>query len=152
METLRNLNLHEILPPDGTDGKGQYWKQESLNKLTVEIINQGNKFQNTRVKNMSEKMTEAVEVITDVNDLLTKATYKLTETEKQLSESAKRASGNVRNAANDLANGLLKLEKTADFSRLERFVELLERASVAINSLAELEKTGKLEKIATAIK
>ena len=37
-------------------------------------------------------------------------------------------------------------------SRLERYVELLERAAVAMNSLAELEKTGKLEKIAGALK
>ena len=146
------MNLLEVLPPDGMDSKGAFWKQETINKFTVEVIGTSNKFQNTRAMKMSEKINEAVEVIDDVNALLTKATRKLTETETQLSESAKRASGNVRNAANDLANGLIKLEKTADFNRLERYVELLERAALAISQLAELEKTGKLEKIAMAIK
>ena len=40
----------------------------------------------------------------------------------------------------------------ANFERLERYVELLERASQAMSVLAELEKNGKLEKIANAIK
>ena len=40
----------------------------------------------------------------------------------------------------------------ANFERLERYVELLERAAQAMSGLAELEKNGKLEKIANAIK
>ena len=61
-------------------------------------------------------------------------------------------SGDVRKAADDLASGLLKVEKQANFANLERYVSLLERAAVSMQTLAELEKTGKLEKIAGALK
>ena len=70
----------------------------------------------------------------------------------QITEASKKASGNIRDATEKLSQGLLKIEKTANFDRLERYVVLLERASVAIESLAELEKNGRLEKIANAIK
>ena len=44
------------------------------------------------------------------------------------------------------------IAEVANFERLERYVELLERAAQAMSVLAELEKNGKLEKIANAIK
>ena len=59
----------------------------------------------------------------------------------------KKASGDVRDVANKLAEGLIKIEKVANFERLERYVELLERAAQAMSVLAELEKNGKLEKL-----
>ena len=58
----------------------------------------------------------------------------------------------VAKAADDLASGLAKVEKAANFSNLERYVNLLERAATAMQTLAELEKAGKLEKIAGALK
>lgn len=45
-----------------------------------------------------------------------------------------------------------ELQKSADFERLERYVALLERAAVAMQTLAELEASGRLEKIAAAIR
>jgi hypothetical protein len=65
---------------------------------------------------------------------------------------AKKVSGDVRKAADDLASGLAKVEKQANFSNLEKYVNLLERAATAMSTLAELEKTGKLEKISGALK
>jgi hypothetical protein len=70
----------------------------------------------------------------------------------ELQESAKKASGSVRKSADDLAQGLLKVQKQADFNNLNRYVELLERAATAMTTLAELEKAGKLQKIAGALK
>jgi hypothetical protein len=46
----------------------------------------------------------------------------------------------------------MKVEKTANFSNLERYVNLLERAATAMSTLAELEKEGKLDKISSALK
>ena len=51
-----------------------------------------------------------------------------------------------------MASGLSKIEKSADMARLQGYVELLERAATAMNALAELEKTGKLEKIANSLR
>lgn len=61
-------------------------------------------------------------------------------------------SGGVRDAADKLAAGLNKIEKAANFDRLERYVELLERAAKAMDLLATLEQSGKLEKIAGALR
>jgi hypothetical protein len=138
--------------PAGQDKNGLYWKQEDVTKGLVNEINLGNAFQIRKEKQMNEKIKYAVDVVDDLNSMFEKSINNLIEKENKLSEVAKKASGNVRNSANDLLNGLLKIEKTADFNRLERYVELLERASVAISTLAELEKTGKLEKIAASIR
>ncbi len=72
--------------------------------------------------------------------------------ESNMAIAAKKSSGSIRKAADDLAQGLAKVEKTANFDRLEKYVGLLERAAAAMNLLAELEKTGKLDKIASALK
>ena len=72
--------------------------------------------------------------------------------EKRFADQSKRAVGSVRDASEKLANGLAKVEKAANFDRLERYVALLERAASAMNALAELEASGKLDKIAGAIR
>ena len=51
-----------------------------------------------------------------------------------------------------MASGLSKIEKSADMARLQGYVELLERAATAMNALADLEKSGKLEKIANSLR
>jgi hypothetical protein len=51
-----------------------------------------------------------------------------------------------------MASGLIKMEKSANFNNLERYVSLLERAASAMQTLADLEKAGKLDKIAGALK
>ena len=76
----------------------------------------------------------------------------LTAAQKELGIKAKSASSSVRESAEKLSAGLLRIEKSANFDRLERYVDLLERAAKAMTALGELEKTGKLEKIASAIR
>ena len=77
---------------------------------------------------------------------------KMMASEVEIAKVCKSTSVNVRTAANHLGEGLARLEKTCNFDRLERHVELLERASVAMLSLSELEKNGRLEKIMDAMK
>jgi hypothetical protein len=69
-----------------------------------------------------------------------------------MSDMTKKASGNIRKAADDLSSGLAKVEKQANFNNLERYVGLLERAATAMSTLSELEKAGRLDKIAGALK
>lgn len=73
-------------------------------------------------------------------------------TENRLSEESKRVAGAVKASADRMGQGIDRLQKAADFERLERYVALLERAAVAMQSLAELEASGRLEKIASAIR
>lgn len=96
-------------------------------------------------RNAIEKTEKVMAGFSDVLD-------RFLETEKRFAEQSKRASGSVRDAGEKLSQGLAKIEKVANFDRLQRYVELLERASVAMSALAELETSGKLEKIAAAIR
>jgi CRISPR/Cas system CMR-associated protein Cmr5 small subunit len=45
---------------------------------------------------------------------------------QQITELAKKQSGSVRDSAEKLAQGLLRIEKVANFNNLERYCELLE--------------------------
>ena len=66
---------------------------------------------------------KAIELTDDVTERFSKSLDRLTATSK-FSEQIKKASGDVRDAANKLAEGLIKIEKVANFERLERYVEL----------------------------
>ena len=72
--------------------------------------------------------------------------------EEKLSEKTKKVSGNLRDSCQKMADGLQRIQKTADFNGLERQVVLLERAADALEKLSNLQDNGKLEKILAAIK
>ena len=101
---------------------------------------------------MSSDMQHATKTLTDAERMLDTAIEKYNAKAVVMSTTAKKCSGDVRKAADDLASGLAKVEKAANFNNLERYVNLLERAAIAMQTLAELEKAGKLEKIAGALK
>lgn len=94
----------------------------------------------------------AIEKTEKVTAEFSVALEKLIDVERNFADQSKKASGTVRDAAEKLAQGMSKIEKAANFDRLERYVGLLERAAIAMNMLAELEETGRLEKIAEAIR
>ena len=94
----------------------------------------------------------ASKIAEDATTMFKKNHNELLKVTGELQESAKKASGSVRKSADDLAQGLLKVQKQADFNNLTKYVELLERAATAMTALAELEKNGKLQKIAGALK
>lgn len=101
---------------------------------------------------MSEDYEKASEIISKAQKKFDNAIENLKKTESEISESSKKVSENVRQATSKLSEGLARIEKQANFDRLEKYVELLERAEKSISSLAELERSGKLEKIASAIR
>lgn len=99
-----------------------------------------------------EVFNRAVKVLDESSSHLKIADDRFCKISEDLSNNAKKYSGRVRAAADDLASGLMKIEKQANFDRLSRYVDLLERAATAMTILADLEKSGKLEKISTALK
>lgn len=101
---------------------------------------------------MEKKINEVTEAVQATINVFSHAMDRLVDTEKQLEEKTKKVSGTVRDSAQKLADGLNRVEKLANFERLERYVGLLERAAAAMEALAELEKSGKLDKIASAIR
>jgi hypothetical protein len=149
-----NPYTHEaILPPDVVDSKGLGFKVGTIvkfaaNELTLETGTQLTR----RAKDMSTDYEAATKIADEANKMFKKSYSDLIDTTAQLQASAKKASGDVRKSADDLAQGLIKVQKQADFNNLTRYVELLERAATAMTTLAELEKAGKLQKIAGALK
>lgn len=101
---------------------------------------------------VSTDYDKASEITETAEKMFSRNVSKLMLTTDELQANIKKVSGNVRKAADDLASGLMKVEKTANFANLERYVSLLERAATAMSTLAELEKSGKLDKISSALK
>jgi hypothetical protein len=139
------------LVPVKQDRYGLLWDAEHVHAASANDINQNNYFQR-RVKNMTTDFETAAAACEDATKLFNRQMNAMLSAEKQISEAAKKTSGNVRNAANDLSNGLLKLEKSANFDKLDRYVVLLERAASAMKTLADIEQSGKLDKIIEALK
>jgi uncharacterized phage infection (PIP) family protein YhgE len=149
-----NNHTHEgLLKPDVVDSKGFGWKVETLNKFVANELTLPNGAHLTRrAKDMSTDYEAASKIAEDATKMFKKTHNDLLQITGELQESAKKASGSVRKSADDLAQGLLKVQKQADFNNLTRYVELLERAATAMTTLAELEKAGKLQRIAGALK
>ena len=140
------------LKPSGYDKKGPMYKKGELNKLILQEIQCSDNYQNRRAKTVATSIEEATETVTDTTKLFSSAVSALASKQLHLEETAKKVSGSVREQADKLASGLAKVEKAADFDKLERYVVLLERAALAFSTLADLEKTGRLEKIAASIR
>ena len=139
------------LKPHAIDKHGVIYKRQDVDESCLKMIKTETYFCRG-AKNMTIDAEKAIELTDDVTERFSKSLDRLTATHQKFSDKSKKASGDVRDAANKLAEGLIKIEKVANFERLERYVELLERAAQAMSVLAELEKNGKLEKIANAIK
>ena len=140
-----------MITPDGQDRHGEYYAADKVTSTAVNMIAAGNYF-NRRAKAMNKDLDTAKSAVEDANAAFNKQLNKLIETETKIAESAKKIAGKVKDSTQKLAGGLASIEKQANFDRLERYVELLERAEKSMSVLAELEKSGKLEKIAVALK
>lgn len=139
------------IKPTVIDKHGPGYSRESVDEMCKRFIVSGNYFYRM-AKQMTTDTEKAIELTDDVEKRFSQSLGRFTAIERRFSDESKKASGSVRDAANKLADGLAKVEKAANFDRLERYVELLERAANAMNTLAELDKSGRLSKIAEAIK
>jgi len=140
------------LKPAAYDKEGPKWDARRVTIRVHQSVQLGDHFKR-KVKMTSVKdLKDSEELMGKATDMLMHSMDRFQEAEERLAEGSKKASGTVRASAELLAAGLWKIEKQADFNRLERYVLLLERAEVAIASLAELDREGKLTKIAAALK
>lgn len=130
---------------------GPMYLKSDVDSCVVKLINSESYFEK-RASQMKSDVEKAIEKTNQATDGFASALDKFTDVERKFAEQSKKSSGNVRDAGEKLAQGLARIEKAANFDRLERYVDLLERAATAMISLAELEKSGKLEKISQAIR
>ena len=128
--------------------------EKECTKLIVNSINYESDFfaRSKYLNDDAGQIAKATDKIDQMLGAVISGMDSLTAAQKELGIKAKSASSSVRESAEKLSSGLLRIEKSANFDRLERYVDLLERAAKAMTALGELEKTGKLEKIASAIR
>jgi hypothetical protein len=141
------------LKPDVIDRHGPGWSVQKITKaIADELTHEQGTYLTRKAKMVSTDYEKASDITETAEKLFQRNASKLMATSDALQANIKKVSGNVRKAADDLASGLIKVEKTANFANLERYVLLLERAATAMSTLAELEKSGKLDKISSALK
>jgi hypothetical protein len=139
------------LRPVKIDKRGPAFTREDVTACCMRLILTESYFEQ-KAKTMMEDAEKAIEKTEKMTAGFSETLEKFLSMEKNVAEQSKRAAGSVRDAGEKLAQGLAKVEKAANFDRLERYVVLLERAAAAMTTLAELETSGKLEKIASAIR
>lgn len=149
LDIVRSLAAKFGISPVRIDKSGPLYKESDVLLTMVQRIATNTFF---RERTMTKDAEAAIENLDEVTKALKTAFDRLKSHEEQFTEGAKKASGTVRAAADNLASGLARVEKTANFDRLDRMVGLLERAAKAMNDLAALEREGKLDKIAASLK
>ena len=145
------MNIDLGVQPVGYDRHGPKYLLEDVINTVINQINTNNYFTQWS-KDMSSDVTKATEITQDATKRFNVVLDDFKKTHMDFSDNAKKASSSVRVAADAMAAGLLKIERTANFDRLERMVGLLERAAVAMTTMADLQKGGQLKKISEAIK
>jgi hypothetical protein len=142
--------LDPSIKPDKYDKEGPLFYKSKIDFLTTKQIQAGNYFI-ARVKYMTIELDAVNEQVTDYTKIIGNSLDNMVAQEKKLVESVKTTSGKLRDATQKLSDGLSKVEKVANFDRLERYANMLERIERALSSLAELEQSGKLGKITQAL-
>lgn len=139
------------LKPAGYDKNGPYYDKSGVVESVFKSI-MADDFFNRKVKSMNNDVKAATEKLDLMTGEFGQALNKFIKQESALVEQIKKSSGTVRDTLDKLSAGWSKFDKVVNFDKLERQVELLERASKAMTVLAELEASGKLEKITNSLK
>jgi hypothetical protein len=136
--------------PDRFDRRGGLYSRTTIERGIVRAINAGSFFKG-KAKVKAEDIDSATSLLDEANDRFSRSLDRFVNLQKEIADASKKASADIRKATDSLAQGLARLEKVINFNQLERNVELLERAAKAIDMLAALHMSGKLEKIADAL-
>ena len=149
-----NTFVHGVgaLNPVKFERGGAWYSAHKTHETASAFIAHGTTYFSHRVRQMNKDISTATELTNEAFALFGKSMDALLERQKEIGETTKKVSGQVRDATQKLSEGLAKIEKVANFDRLERLVNLLERSSTAMTALAELDAAGKLAKIADVLR
>lgn len=108
------------------------------------------------VKEQSAKVVQdlgrAAGALDDARKVFSTSLDALFKAQADVSVQTKKVTGELRDHHQKLGDALSKVSAAADFPKLEKYVALLERAASAMQILAELEKSGHLVKISSALR
>lgn len=141
--------------PCGTVKGAPVWSETEVDEYVAqEIVLEGTDYftRNQEMGKVSKNLDEASKVLDEAADRFRLSMERFKQAEADVSRESKAAVGRVKRAANDLGDSMVKVSTRADFDRLQKQVEMLERAEKAMRGLAELNESGALEKISAALK
>jgi len=143
----------ELRPVCYEHGKAMYLNSNIM-AVARQSINNGQYFfyKNHRIKEMNDDIKKATDLLDEANELFNQRLNTYIKTQEKITDQTKNISRALRESTQQMGEGLSRIEKKANFTNLEKYVVLLERANAALSSLAELEKNGKLNKISEALK
>jgi exonuclease VII large subunit len=133
-------------------GEARYLPHDVNLRVSILINAEQSNYFYQRTKKMSNDLDNARDLIDQHVIALDQAIEHMIKREKQLTESSKLTSGKLRDSVQKLSDGLARVEKVANFDRLERYADMLERIERSLSSLAEMEKSGLLAKISSSLK
>lgn len=142
----------DLKPIKNKHGEELYSKRSALLFITNQINDPSDNYFLRRAKNMKENIDQATALVDQAIVNLSNRFDILESKETEITDGAKKAASKLKVASENIGQGIARLEKAANFDKLERLVSVLERAADALEKLSELEKLGKLEKIAEALK
>lgn len=134
------------------DAQGNYATRDITNYIIAEMAMDDSPNIMRITKKTMSNIDTAIKITEETTALFDRAYGKLQATELKIATQVKLVSASVRDAQQKLSDGLDRISKTADFAKMERYVAVLERAAAAMTILAELEKSGHMEKFAKAMK
>lgn len=140
-----------FIAPVSVDRHGPMFALSDINAMVIGEISLGIHFQR-RARTMTKQIEEATQIVEGATALFSKSFDRFMDAEKRAAEAAKLASGRVRKSANELHEGIQKIDKVANFDKLERQVAILERAAKAMQLLADLDRSGDLQRISSVLR
>ena len=133
-------------------GTAFYYTDEVTERCVLLINDKNSNYFTKKAKHMSTDIEDAKAVVEKHLVTLSQALDVVQAKEKALVEATKITSGRLRDTVHKLSDGLAKVEKTANFDKLERYADTLSRIEKSLSVLAEMEKTGVLSKISSSLK
>jgi hypothetical protein len=150
-EAMNEPTIRASLRPVAYDKHGPLYSAGQTRATIVKMILADDYF-SKRGKKMSkdiQKANDLIEVATNEMQLSLDRFFAL---EEKFAENSKRVTGRIRDASTRLADGLARVEKAAAIPQLERHCALLEKMADSLERLAELQVSGKLDKISAALR
>jgi hypothetical protein len=133
-------------------GVAFYHEKEVTQRCVLLINDKNSNYFTKKAKQMSTDIEDAQAVVDKHLMTLSHALDVVQAKEQALVEATKITSGRLRDTVHKLSDGLAKVEKTANFDKLERYADTLSRIEKSLSVLAEMEKTGILAKISSSLK
>lgn len=126
-------------------------KKDTVFTAIAENINTGNHLQRQANHRVTPDFKAAAETIEAMVDHLEETQSRMLKGMDAIAKGATDASRKARSSASEMAALLEKINRGANYERLERNVALLERTAAAMQTLAELEKSGHLARVMRAL-